>query len=263
MQTERKAGEGLIQGRSVGLSFGCRNTQSQCRNTNAHTLPSTHISATPQTHTHCRNHKRTTHINIAATLQTQTHAHTHVAATTHTHTRTHIAAATPHRYTHVTYNITRAHTNPCVQTHTCARAHTHTHTHTRKSTHSLSADTGPAPEDCVLKIFEFLPRSFSQWSTLACTQREWRDASRSSVKWLGLLKGRCQTINNEQVQVLSGLRGLKFLDLGGCKRLADQGVQSLASLTALTTLNLAECSRITDQGVESLASLTGVSVWWW
>ena len=132
------------------------------------------------------------------------------------------------------------------------------HTHTRKSTHSLSADTGPAPEDCVLKIFEFLPRSFSQWSTLACTQREWRDASRSSVKWLGLLKGRCTTINDEQAQVLSGLRGLKFLDLDGC-RLTDQGVQSLASLTALTTLNLSVCSLISDQGVQSLASLTALT----
>ena len=61
------------------------------------------------------------------------------------------------------------------------------------------------------------------------------------MKWLGLLKGRCTTINDEQAQVLSGLRGLKFLDLDGC-RLTDQGVQSLASLTALTTLNLTRCS---------------------
>ena len=155
-----------MQGRSVGLSFGCRNTQSQCRNTNAHTLPSTHISATPQTHTHCRNHKRTTHINIAATPQTQTHAHTHVAATTHTRTRTllhtgnhtrthtHIAAATPHRYTHVTYNITHAHTNPCVHTH--ARAHAHTQEYTLSLCRHRTGPRGLRSEDFRISTTKFL-----------------------------------------------------------------------------------------------------------
>ena len=78
------------------------------------------------------------------------------------------------------------------------------------------------------------------------------------MKWLGLLKGRCTTINDEQAQVLSGLRGLKFLDLDGC-RLTDQGVQSLTSLTALTTLNLSRCMLISDQGVQSLAGLTALT----
>ncbi len=131
MQTERKAGEGLIQGRSVGLSFGCRNTRSQCRNTNAHTLPNTR----------CRNH-------------THTHAHTY------THAQTHIAAATPHRYTHVTYNIAHAHTNPCVHAHTHMRAHTHT----QEYTHSLSLSlcrhrTGPRglrSEDFRISTTKFL-----------------------------------------------------------------------------------------------------------
>ncbi len=79
------------------------------------------------------------------------------------------------------------------------------------------------------------------------------------MKWLGLLKGSGTIINDEQALVLSGLRGLKFLDLGGC-RLTGQGVQSLTSLTALlTTLNLTWCDLISDQGVQSLASLTALT----
>ena len=130
-----------MQGRSVGLSFGCRNTQSQCRNTNAHTLPSTHISATPQTHTHCRNHKRT---------------HTHVAATTHTHTHTHIAAATPHRYTHVTYNITHAQTNPRAHTRTHMRAHTHARVHTLSLCRHRTGPRGLRSEDFRISTTKFL-----------------------------------------------------------------------------------------------------------
>ena len=138
-----------------------------------HIAKHTHFRDTTNSHT---NHKRTTHINIAATPQTQTHAHTHTLPQSHTHThtllythahtRTHTLQQLHHIGTHMQHTIlhTRTQTRACTHTHTHMRARTHTHAraHTHARVHTLSLcrhRTGPRglrSEDFRISTTKFL-----------------------------------------------------------------------------------------------------------